>query len=289
MEATDKYVFTLDDDTKIYANEHLNEDESAYNDSIKEIKEWLNTQPHLHARTDTVNIVRFLRGGKFNIERTKNKIIEFYTLRGSTPEWYLNRDPLLPELQDLLNLGVFVPLLKKDSDGRLVVIIRAAVHDPKIHQQNDIFKISNMTLELAVEQDESISIYGVMAIIDLNGVKFGHARQMTPGIVRKAVHSWQNCYPLRPKGFDFINAPSYVNVVLNIFRQFMTSKLKKRVHVHGGSDLSSLHKKISPDVLPIEYGGTNGKIQDLIDHWKTEVTNARDWFLADEIYKSENI
>lgn len=28
---------------------------------------------------------------------------------------------------------------------------------------------------------------------------------------------------------DFVNAPMYVNVVLNIFRKFMNDKLKKRV------------------------------------------------------------
>jgi hypothetical protein len=28
---------------------------------------------------------------------------------------------------------------------------------------------------------------------------------------------------------DFVNAPVYVNVVLNIFRKFMNDKLKKRV------------------------------------------------------------
>ncbi|XP_075210865.1 retinol-binding protein pinta-like isoform X1 [Lycorma delicatula] len=281
-----KYKFVLDDHTKNYAKECLNEDESKYNRCIEEIQKWLKTQPQLHAKADVVNIVRFLRCGKFDLDRTKNRINEFYTLKGSTPEWYANRDPTLPQLQHLLDLGVFVPLLKKDPNGRLVVIIRAAIHDAKKNEQNDIFKISTMILELAVERDESISVYGIMAIIDLRGIGFGHVRQLTPGIIRKAVHSWQSCYPLRPKGFDFINAPSYINVVLNIFRQFMTTKLKKRVHVHG-SDFSALYKTIPQDVLPEEYGGTNGKIQDLIDYWKTEVTNARDWFIEDEKYKAE--
>ncbi|XP_075210873.1 retinol-binding protein pinta-like isoform X2 [Lycorma delicatula] len=244
-----KYKFVLDDHTKNYAKECLNEDESKYNRCIEEIQKWLKTQPQLHAKADVVNIVRFLRCGKFDLDRTKNRINEFYTLKGSTPEWYANRDPTLPQLQHLLDLGVFVPLLKKDPNGRLVVIIRAAIHDAKKNEQNDIFKISTMILELAVERDESISVYGIMAIIDLRGIGFGHVRQLTPGIIRKAVHSWQ-------------------------------------VHVHG-SDFSALYKTIPQDVLPEEYGGTNGKIQDLIDYWKTEVTNARDWFIEDEKYKAE--
>ena len=39
----------------------------------------------------------------------------------------------------------------------------------------------------------------------------------------------QDCYPMRPKSLDFVNAPPHVNVVLNIFRQFMTEKLRQRV------------------------------------------------------------
>jgi len=39
----------------------------------------------------------------------------------------------------------------------------------------------------------------------------------------------QDCYPVRTKSLDFVNAPPHVNVVLNIFRQFMTEKLRQRV------------------------------------------------------------
>ena len=39
----------------------------------------------------------------------------------------------------------------------------------------------------------------------------------------------QDCYPVRTKSLDFVNAPPHVNVVLSIFRQFMTEKLRQRV------------------------------------------------------------
>ena len=34
---------------------------------------------------------------------------------------------------------------------------------------------------------------------------------------------------MRTKSLDFVNAPPHVNVVLSIFRQFMTEKLRQRV------------------------------------------------------------
>lgn len=55
--------------------------------------------------SDAVTIVRFLRGCKFDTEKARKKIKCFYELRGSSPEWFENRNPLLPELQELLKLG----------------------------------------------------------------------------------------------------------------------------------------------------------------------------------------
>ncbi|XP_054258513.1 retinol-binding protein pinta-like [Macrosteles quadrilineatus] len=282
----DSYSTSLDDVTLKYAAEVLKDDFSTRETHINEIREWLNTQPQLHGKTDGVTIVRFLRGCKFDIEKTKKKLKSYYQLRGSTPEWFSDRDPTLPALQELLSLGVFLPLLKKDPAGRLVIIIRVAAHDPSHHKQDDVFKVGKMILDLAIEQDESVSVYGVCAIFDLTSVSLGHARQLTPAMIKRAVHAWQDCYPVRTKSLDFINSPSYVNVILRIFKGFMREKMRNRVHVHG-YDLQSLHQVVPPSVLPQEYGGSSGTVQDLIDHWKVKLTESKDWFADDEKYKAE--
>lgn len=56
-------------------------------------------------------------------------------------EWFQNRDCFDPEIQELLDLGVFLPLKTKDADNRQVFIIRTAAHDPKRHSQNNVFKV----------------------------------------------------------------------------------------------------------------------------------------------------
>lgn len=50
-----------------------------------------------------------------------------------------------------------------------------------------------MIVDLLCLEDEAISLTGIVAIVDLAGVGFGHAMQMTPSIIRKAVSSWQVC------------------------------------------------------------------------------------------------
>lgn len=74
-----------------------------------------------------------------------------------------------------------------------MVLIRAAAHNPKKHLQSDVFKVGKMTLELALEEDETISVFGVAAVFDLGDVTLGHAMQLPPHVVKKAVHAWQVC------------------------------------------------------------------------------------------------
>lgn len=63
-------------------------------------------------------------------------------MRAERTEWFANRDPFLPEIQELLSIGVFLPLEEKDDLCRQVVIIRTSAHNPRVHSQNNVFKVS---------------------------------------------------------------------------------------------------------------------------------------------------
>lgn len=127
-----------------------------------------------------------------------------------------------------------------------------------------------MILDIATRNNETVSIHGVITVFDMTGVTLGHGIQMTPSIIQRLVHSWQACYPLRILTMNFVNAPIYVNVVLNVFRYFMTRKMRARLRVHtrGTEDF---FKTIPSRILPTEYGGTAGTLKNLIGA-KIEIT-----------------
>ena len=87
----------------------------------------------------------------------------------------------------------------------------------------------HMVIDLYCRDDETTSVSGVVAVIDLQGAKFGHAKAMTPSMIRKAVSGAQDVTPIRTKKMYFINVPHNVNIVLNIFKKFMKEKLRNRV------------------------------------------------------------
>ncbi|XP_043600511.1 retinol-binding protein pinta-like [Bombus pyrosoma] len=284
MSTLNEYICKLSTEEKAYMAANLNETDEIRPIKIAEIRQWITENEDLHAPTDDFFILRFLRACKFNIEKTKSKLWNYYKQRANLPEWYSNRDPFLPELQELFDLGVFLPLRKLDNEGRMVVIIRAAAHSPNRHKMSDMLKASLMILDLALRDHESVTIHGITAILDISGITYEHVFQLPPNVIKNLVHAWQGCYPVRIYSLDFINTHKFINTVLNVFRSFMTTKLKQRVHVHARDKLK-LYETLPVNMLPKEYGGMNGTVKELSEYWKHTVIENGEWFAEQEKYK----
>ncbi|XP_053945240.1 retinol-binding protein pinta [Anastrepha ludens] len=247
---------------------------------VQHISQWLKENPNVNANSEYENLFFFLRSCKYDIERTKKKIKNFYQMRAERVEWFANRDPFLPELQELLELGVFLPVGGVDSKNRKVVIIRAAAHDPKLHSQNNVFKVSKMVLDLLLKYEPDNCGRGIVAIFDMAGVQLGHALQLNARMIKHSVESWQ-AYPCQPKLLEFINAPTHVNIFLNTFRLFMSPKMRSRVVVQ--KRLTT----VECDELPKDIGGKGPSYKELAVKWKQLVEDNIDFYHENDKYKSK--
>uniref|UniRef100_A0AAG5CN64 CRAL-TRIO domain-containing protein n=1 Tax=Anopheles atroparvus TaxID=41427 RepID=A0AAG5CN64_ANOAO len=245
--------------------------------SIATLTQWLlDERPDLQIPSESKLILYFLRTTKYNIDKTKQKLSIFLKNREKLTEWFQDRDPQRPEIRELLEIGVFLPLRQKDKLNRQVVIIRTSAHDPQKHKQDNVFKVDKMILDLLMYLDETVSIHGVVAIFDMRGVTLGHALQLPPSMIKKAVESWEN-YPCKPKVLEFVNVPVHVNIVLNVFRSFMSPKMKERVTIsRKGSKLDHLI------TLPRELGGAGESYQQLAEYWKETVHANESFFVQME-------
>ncbi|XP_030370520.1 retinol-binding protein pinta [Scaptodrosophila lebanonensis] len=246
---------------------------------VQELLQWLDANPYINASTEYDNVYFFLRTCKFDVERTKKKIKCFYQMRAERTEWFANRDPFLPEIQELLQLGVFLPVDGVDKQQRKVVIIRTAAHDPKRHTQNNVFKTSKMILDLLLKFEPENCARGIVAILDMDGVQLGHALQLNPILIKRSVESW-TAYPCQPKLLEFINAPRHVNIFLNTFRIFMTPKIRSRVHVRRGTTTVECAN------IPKDLGGSGISYKDLSLKWKQLVEANTEFYVEQSKYKS---
>lgn len=107
------------------------------------------------------------------------------------------------------------------------------------------------------------SLRGAVVFIDIEGVSFGHVVEIRPNVVKNIVNAWQGSYPLRIKSITFFNLPVYMNIMVALFKKFMTAKMKQRFHVFTRNAENSWAKELPADVLPVEYGGTGCSLVEL--------------------------
>ncbi|ALC47570.1 pinta, partial [Drosophila busckii] len=247
---------------------------------VQELSDWLDSNPYINGCRSYANLHFFLRTCKFDVERAKRKLKTYYQMRAERIEWFDNCDPLLPEIQELLKLGVFLPIDGvEDEHQRKVVVIRTAAHDPKRHTQNNVFKTSKMILDLLLKLEPDNCARGMVAIMDMQGVQLGHAMQLNPKLIKRSVESW-TAYPCQPKLLEFTNAPRHVNLFLNTFRVFMSNKIRNRVVVHREGTIVQCKQ------LPRELGGLGPSYKELAIKWRHLVEQNADFYVEQGKYKS---
>ncbi|XP_011705810.1 PREDICTED: alpha-tocopherol transfer protein-like, partial [Wasmannia auropunctata] len=251
----------LTSEDKKYAAKNLNESDENRENAIAEIRGWIKDE--LRIRIDNFFILRFLRVCKFNLEKTKIRMRNYYKQRSDLPEWYMNKDPFQPELQKLLDMGLFLPLRKLDSQGKLNFIIRGTRYNPTKHKLSDFIKIGIMMVELAMKNngDAIASVHGCAVFIDVVNPTIRYIAHFPPHTLMNVIHGWQSCYPLRVQSINFINAPRIADGIVRIMKSFMTEKMKNRFYIYSHMS-QSCFKDVPADILPIEYGGTDGTIQE---------------------------
>jgi len=277
-------VRALSAELEAIALQELNENRDRVEEDMKHIRDWLSKQPHLTARTDSQWLTTFLRSSKFSLERTKTKMDMFYSLRTALPEFFTRRDPILPELQHILKLGVFLPLPLPDDQGRRVVLMRIGVHNPERVKVADIFKVNMMIMDVLLEEDDRAVICGTVFIIDHSNVTMSHLVQYSPSFAKKTTTLLQEGYQFRSKGIHHFHMSSIVTAVFNMFKSLMKEKMRKRLYVHA--NLDSLYENVPQRLLPQEYGGDADSVDKLAEKWKKKVEARRDWLIESEKYRS---
>jgi hypothetical protein len=71
----------LSDDLQKIAKDKLNEVESRVPEALEDIKKWLATQPHIKSRTDDQFLISFLRTNKYDLDKTKEHLENYWTFR----------------------------------------------------------------------------------------------------------------------------------------------------------------------------------------------------------------
>jgi len=275
------------EDLRDAANKDFGETEDKMASSLANLREWIAQSPHLrNIRQDDQILKQFLRGCKFSLERSKEKLDNFHLVKGALPEWFDRWDPSEPGVAELLKQGVYIPLPGYDDQGRFVILCSFGKINPAKVRSEDLMRASNMVIGCAMEGNEQASVRGFVMVNDLSGVKSSHLSLLGPATVKKLMAMMETAWPMRPQAVHLLNPPSLVEGVLGLVKSLQKEKMRQRMVVHKAGDLTVLHDMVGKKILPKEYGGSNGTMRDLAQYWRGEVEGRRSWLTEQCRYKT---
>lgn len=236
------------------------------------------------------NVVLFHHSCYYRLEQTKATIDTYWTVRTHAPEFFSARDPKSNVVQKALNLQRVVIYPGTTPEGYKVISTQLIDFDPSNYSFNESFKAYMLTSD--IWQLEEGTCNGVLMLVDMEGMAFGHmAKFSLPGF-RKFFYYLQEAMPIRLKGLHFINVVPFMDKIMAMIKPFMKKELMEMLHLHTES-IDSLYKFIPQNMLPCNYpSGKNQtfKLEDLHAEYKKKIADNRDWILNEETWRvNENL
>ncbi|XP_030629073.1 alpha-tocopherol transfer protein [Chanos chanos] len=241
--------------------------------------------PHVLDLSDNF-LLRFLRARDFDVELSLKLLVNYHKWRQECPEITANLCP--SSVLGLLKNNYHGVLRLRDESGSRVLIYRIGQWNPKDFTAYEVFRVSLITSELIVQERET-QINGLKAIFDLQGWCFAHALQINPSLAKKISAILTDSFPLKVRGIHLINEPIFFRPVFTMLRPFLPDKIKQRIHMHGSSYTQSLSEHFPSDILPVEFGGTGPKLEEVCQEWTEYIMQCEDQLHSLSIDQEGNV
>ncbi|XP_070484629.1 SEC14-like protein 4 [Equus przewalskii] len=211
---------------------------------------------------DDYFLLRWLRARKFDLQKSEDMLRKHMEFRKQqTLDNILTWQP--PEVIQLYDSG---GLSGYDYEGCPVWFDLVGKLDPKglllSASPQELIRQRIRVCELLVQQCELQSqklgrnIETMVLVFDLEGLSLKHLWKPAVEVYQQFFAILEANYPERLKNLIGIRAPKLFPVAFNLVKLFMSEETRKKIVILGGDWKQELQKFVSPDQLPVEFGGT---------------------------------
>ncbi|XP_063917133.1 uncharacterized protein LOC135132851 isoform X2 [Zophobas morio] len=218
----------------------------------------MTTQPHLPEIMETKKIANFLIRNKFSVEKTKQKIDTYYTIRTLIPDLYLNSHPKSQRMQHFINTSYCCPFPKLLDDTDLLLFIKPS--------RPDFFELTAQCFNIMEYLFYETYVASTVVVYDFANLGLGDLSKVPPSASRKMVTATEKVLSFRLKALYLVNTSTITSVVLGMSKTFLKAKIFERLHVFH--DVGELKKVVPVGFLPRDYGGTAPSLEELNDMLK---------------------
>ncbi|CRK98509.1 CLUMA_CG011865, isoform A [Clunio marinus] len=260
-----------------------------YEKELKEFEEWISSDPRLPQQIEKLLLLRFLKVCDFDIDKAKELLLINLEHRKKHPVIFSNRDVLDDNFQQTLKTLQIVPMPKNSQKNHKISIFRLVDKDPEKYVYIDVCRTVVSMLDIRfVTVDENELIEGEIGIIDMTGFTFKHVIKCSSNLsVLKAYMKYiQEAAPFRIIQNHFINCSPIMDKFMTFLKPFMKKEIIETLKFHTG--VETLYDVVPRELLPNEFGGTAGSIDDFYKDWKMHIESKRDYILNDDNWKLAN-
>lgn len=186
------------------------------------------------------------------MEASLNLITEYFHLKSAYPELF----PPILTLKELFEANLLGAT--RSNEGETVMLIRVGAWDAS-RFTFDTFLAGCVTVLEWMANQECTQLSGIVTLADMSGFGWSQIRRMSPSSAKKCFLALEKCLPIRVQTMFTTNQSFLADIGYTILKPFMTGQLVESM-ILCGTNLEAVHQRISPDSLPIEFGGTQGPL-----------------------------
>uniref|UniRef100_A0A1I8NNA7 CRAL-TRIO domain-containing protein n=1 Tax=Stomoxys calcitrans TaxID=35570 RepID=A0A1I8NNA7_STOCA len=221
------------------------------------------------------------------LDGAQKVILLNYKLRNKYDHIFLKRDPLAEVSQNALKTIDILPLPGRTPENYKMVLYRIEDADPEKFKFTECITALFMVMDCSLAADSDDICDGEIIIYDMAGYTLKHLARTNISTLRVFMKYTQEARAGRVRQIHILNAASYLDKVLSFVKPFMNSEIAKVLHAHlNGSDTP--YEFFPRELLPEEYGGNNGKISNIRQHWWAKLKEMRGYLMDESRWKLNN-
>ena len=115
---------------------------------------------------------------------------------------------------------------------------------------------------------------GDIPVFDMTGTTYRHLTKITLSTLRCYMKFTQEAFPVKLREIHLINVSPILSKLLTILRPFLKPQVRNMLNYHL-PDSETFFQHVDRELLPVEYGGQAGSIEDIKRNFIKELESQR--------------
>ncbi|XP_075983788.1 alpha-tocopherol transfer protein-like [Anticarsia gemmatalis] len=236
------------------------EDVNRLKQDIEQFEDWIQKQNHFRVKEFGREYVeRLLIYNKGSIERAKKKFDKLLTCTNLMPEFLQNFD-IRNEFVYAFNILDICLLPKPSDDNYRIVLI---VNNGKADENYEVVQFYRYMIVMSHYLLMHDYCQGFEVVADMTKINMGVIKKLGPVMIAKGLMVVMECLGQRMKKIHLFSSFKLFEVVFNILKIGLSSKVKERIIFHPTVD--TLYEHIPREQLPKDYGGDEKSLKELTE------------------------